>query len=51
MQARMREARRQVEKEAEQRQRDLDKALKDPKKAEMYRQLQKALPNTTISLK
>lgn len=47
----MRDARRQMEEEAEQRQRDLENAMKDPKKAELYRQLQKAMPETSICLK
>ncbi|CAM9643908.1 unnamed protein product, partial [Hapterophycus canaliculatus] len=48
---RMRDARRQMEEEAEERQRDLDKALKDPQKAELYRQLRETMPETTISIK
>lgn len=47
----MREARRQMEEEAEERQRDLENALKDPKKAEMYQKLREAMPDTQISIK
>ncbi|CBJ33139.1 nuclear distribution protein NUDC (predicted) [Ectocarpus siliculosus] len=48
---RMRDAYRQMEEEAEQRQRDLDKAMEDPRKAELYRQLKKTMPDTSISIK
>ncbi|CAM9259934.1 unnamed protein product [Ectocarpus fasciculatus] len=48
---RMRDACRQMEEEAEQRQRDLDKAMEDPRKAELYRQLKKTMPDTSISIK
>lgn len=47
----MREAKRQMEEEAEQRQRDLDNALKDPTKAELYRKLREVMPDTPISIK
>lgn len=47
----MRDACRQMEEEAEQRQRDLEKAMEDPRKAELYRQLKKTMPETSISIK
>lgn len=47
----MRDARRQMEEEAEERQRDLENAMKDPKKAELYRQLRETMPDTSISIK
>lgn len=47
----MRDARRQMEEEAEERQRDLEKAMKDPKKAELYRRLRESMPDTSISIK
>lgn len=47
----MLEAKKQMEEEAEERQRDLDRALQDPRKAEVYRQLQSVMPDTTISIK
>lgn len=40
-----------MEEEVEQRQRDLDKALKDPAKAELYRKLTEVMPNVPITLK
>lgn len=40
-----------MEEEAGERQRDLEKALQNPKKAELYRQLRKAMPDTPISIK
>ncbi|CAM9409243.1 unnamed protein product [Ectocarpus sp. 4 AP-2014] len=48
---RMHDAYRQMEEEAEQRQRDLEKAMEDPRKAELYRQLKKTMPDTSISIK
>lgn len=50
-QERMHNARRQMEEEAEERQRDLQNAMKDPKKAELYRQLRETMPETSISIK
>lgn len=40
-----------MEEEAEERQRDLEKAMKDPKKAELYRRLRESMPDTSISIK
>lgn len=50
-QQRMRDARRQMVEEAEERQRNLENALKDPNKAELYRQLQETMPDVPISMK
>lgn len=50
-QARLREAMQQVEEEEQQRQRDLEKALKDPKKAELYRKLKETMPDIPISMR
>lgn len=47
----MRNARRQMEEEAEERQRDLKNAMKDPKKAELYRKLRETMPDTSICIK
>lgn len=50
-QQRMRDARRQMVEEAEERQRNLEEALKDPNKAKLYRQLQETMPDVPISMK
>lgn len=47
----MRNARWQMEEEAEERRRDLQNAMKDPKKAELYRKLRATMPDTSISIK
>lgn len=47
----MRDARRQMVEEAEERQRNLEDALKDPNKAELYRQLKETMPDVPISMK
>lgn len=50
-QERMREARRQMEEEVEERRRNVENALKDPKKAEIYRKLREVMPDTPINIK
>lgn len=50
-QEQLRAARRQMEEEAEERQRNLENAMKDPKKAELYRKLSETMPGTSISIK